>query len=91
MVLLFACGVALIALALVVSARMTAKTPFGDRLGAAAAAGTGALAAIAGTFQPDLLMPAMGCLVLCAGWFALHPPDELAPQSQDEGTRQQDA
>lgn len=88
MLVLFVVGLALVALAFIVSARMTGETPIGDRLGAAAAGGTGTLAAISSTIMPDLLMPTLSCLVLCAAWFALYPPGELAPQRHDDGTRQ---
>ena len=88
MLVLFVVGLALVALAFIVSARMNRETPFGDRIGAAAAGGTGILAAIASTIRPDLLMPTLACLVLCAAWFALYPPGELAPQRHDDGTRQ---
>jgi hypothetical protein len=76
-VLLSFIGLALAALAFVVSARMTRDSRFVDRLGAAVAGGTGLLVLVAATLRPDLLWPSLACLVLSAAWFALAPPVEL--------------
>lgn len=65
-VLLSFIGLALAALAFVVSARMTRDSRFVDRLGAAVAGGTGLLVLVAATLRPDLLWLSLGCLVLLA-------------------------
>lgn len=77
MLFLFVAGLALVALAFVVSARMTRETPFLQRLGAALAGATGFLSLVASTVRPDLMGPSVAAMVACAGWFALAPPREL--------------
>jgi hypothetical protein len=81
-VMLSVIGLALAALAFVVSARMTAKSRFIDRLGAAMAGGTGLLLLVTATLRPDLLWVALACLLLSAAWFAAAPPVELVQPQQ---------
>lgn len=78
MLFLLSIGLALIVMAFVVSARMSKATPFGQRLGTAFAGATGILLLLATTARPDLLLPSIAALVVCAVWFAAAPPVELA-------------
>jgi hypothetical protein len=81
-VLLSIIGLTLAGMAFVVSARMTARTRFVDRLGAAVAGGTGLLLLVTATLRPDLLWLALACLLLSAAWFAAAPPVELVQPQQ---------
>lgn len=78
MLFLLSIGLVLVVLAFVVSARMSKATPFGQRLGAALAGATGLMLVFATTARPDLLLPSLVALVVCAVWFAAAPPVELA-------------
>ena len=84
-------GLALAALAFVVSARMTRETRFLDRLGAAVAGGTGLLLLVSATLRPDLLWLALACVVLSAAWFAAWPPIELVHAQPQQALRREDA
>jgi hypothetical protein len=91
MLLLFVVGAALVAMAFVVSARMTARTAFVDRLGAALAGATGLLVLVTCTLRQDLLPAAVIALIVCAAWFAVAPPAELAQFVDSRRPRQEDA
>lgn len=93
MLFLLSLGLVLMALAFLVSARMSKATPFADRLGAAIAGATGLMLIFATTARPDLLMPSLVALLVCAVWFAAAPPAELAraPERDSGHWRREDA